>query len=220
VRPFRRVSTGIHRVTIVNVVRCSDADARPAKPVTPRVPPTAGFSEDWFSRHAPVWSELLGHLKGRECQALEVGIFEGRPILPRPRFGGEGRGEGANAPRVDAHDDTCAGGAEHAATDLTDLEARFRANTAAHAAKLVVRKGRSEAMLRELPLGRYDFVSVDGSHEAADVLSDAVLSWPLVKPGGLVCFDDYEWWIDAAPERSPKLAIDSFLATMRGRCSA
>ncbi len=114
--------------------------------------------------------------------------------------------------------DTFAGGTEHAVTDLTDLEARFRANTAAHAAKLVVRKGRSEVMLRELPLGRYDFVSIDGSHDAADVLSDAVLSWPLVKPGGLVCFDDYEWWIDAAPERSPKLAIDAFLATMRGRC--
>ena len=73
-------------------------------------------------------------------------------------------------------------------------------------------------MLRELPLGRYDFVSIDGSHEAADVLSDAVLSWPLVKQGGLVCFDDYEWWIDTAPERSPKLAIDAFIATMRGRC--
>jgi hypothetical protein len=36
------------------------------------------------------------------------------------------------APGVDAHDDTFAGGAEDAATDLTDLEARFRANTAAH----------------------------------------------------------------------------------------
>jgi predicted O-methyltransferase YrrM len=190
----------------------SGADARPAKPVTPRVPPTAGFSEDWFSRHAPVWSELLGHLKGRECHALEVGVFEGRStvwllenILAHP----------ASTLTVV---DTFAGGAEHAATDLTDLEARFRANTAAHAAKLVVRKGRSETKLRELPLGRYDFVSIDGSHEAADVLSDAVLGWPLVKPGGLVCFDDYEWWIDAAPERSPKLAIDAFLATMRGRC--
>ncbi len=63
--------------------------------------------------------------------------------------------------------DTFAGGAEHASRDLTNLEARFRANTEPHRAKLVAKKGPSAAMLRELPLGRYDFVSIDGSHEAA-----------------------------------------------------
>ncbi len=141
---------------------------------------------------------------------MEIGVFEGRRtvwllenILTHPAS-------------TLTYVDTFAGGAEHAATDLTDLEARLRANTEPHRAKLVARKGPSAVTLRELSMGRYDFVSIDGSHEAADVLSDAVLSWPLVKPGGLVCFDDYEWWIDAAPERSPKLAIDAFLATMRG----
>ena len=106
---------------------------------------------------------------------LEVGVFEGRStvwllenILTHP----------ASTITVV---DTFAGGAEHAATDLTDLEERFRANTEPHRAKLVVRKDRSEAMLRELPMGRYDFVSIDGSHEAADVLSDAVFCWPLIE---------------------------------------
>ena len=47
---------------------------------------------------------------------------------------------------------------------------------------------------------------------------DAVLAWPLLKPGGLVCFDDYGWWVDPAPEKSPKLAVDAFLTVMRGRC--
>ena len=190
----------------------ADADVRPPKPAVPRVPPTAGFSEDWFGRHIPVWQELLGPMKDRECHVLEIGVYEGRStvwllenILTHPAS-------------TLTYVDTFAGGAEHSAADLTDLEARFRANTAAQSVKLIARKGRSEVMLRDLPMERYDFVSIDGSHEAADVLSDAVLSWPLVKPGGLVCFDDYEWWIDAAPERSPKLAIDAFLATKRGRC--
>jgi len=53
--------------------------------------------------------------------------------------------------------------------------------------------GRSDAMLRDLPHDHFDYISIDGSHEAADVLSDAVLSWPLLKTGGLICFDDYEW---------------------------
>jgi predicted O-methyltransferase YrrM len=190
----------------------NDAGPAPVPPAGPPVRPTAGFSRDWFDRHAPTWAELLGPLAGRECHALEVGVYEGRStawllanVLTHPA---------ATLTYVD----TFAGGAESAGADLTHLEARFLANTAAHRQKLVARKGRSDEMLRDLPRGRYDFVSIDGSHEAADVLADAVLCWPLLKPGGLVCFDDYEWWIDAAPERSPKLAIDAFLAAMRGRC--
>ncbi len=39
----------------------------------------------------------------------------------------------------------------------------------------------------------YDFVYVDGSHRASDVLTDAVLAWPLLKAGGLLIFDDDGW---------------------------
>jgi predicted O-methyltransferase YrrM len=176
------------------------------------VPATAGATGDWFAAHVPVWAELLGRLAGTECHALGIGVFEGRStvwllerVLTHPA---------ATLTYVD----TLSGTAENAGGDLRGLEGRFLANTAAHRRKLIGRTGRSEDVLRELPRGRYDFVSIDGSHEAADVLADAVLSWPLVKPGGLVCFDDYGWWIDPAPERSPKLAVDAFLAVMRGRC--
>jgi hypothetical protein len=31
----------------------------------------------------------------------------------------------------------------------------------------------------------FDFVYVDGSHEACDVLSDSVLVWPMLKPQGV-----------------------------------
>lgn len=190
-----------------------DADAAtPASPPARGAPaPGPGYAEDWFSRHAASWGRHLGHLKGTECHALEVGVYEGRGsvwllenVLTHPA---------STLTCVD----TFAGGAEHAGTDLGGLEARFRANTAPHGRKVVTIKGRSDEALRGLPAGRYDFASIDGSHEAADVLSDAVLSWPLLRPGGRACFDDYGWWLDPAPERSPKLAIDAFLAVMRGR---
>jgi len=188
-------------------------DMAPVPPVAKSmVLPTAGFSQDWFVRHIPVWQDLLGPLAGQECHVLEIGVYEGQStvwllenVLTHPAS-------------TLTYVDTFAGSAEHAATNLIHLESRFLANTANDRAKLIARKGRSDEQLRDLPRGRYDFVSIDGSHEAADVLSDAVLSWPLLKSGGLMCFDDYEWWIDAAPERSPKLAIDAFLAAMRGRC--
>lgn len=58
----------------------------------------------------------------------------------------------------------------------------------------------------------FDFIYVDGSHAAADVLSDAVLSWPLLKSGGVMCFDDYLWGAGLMPEWDrPQIAIEAFI---------
>jgi predicted O-methyltransferase YrrM len=65
---------------------------------------------------------------------------------------------------------------------------------------------------------RFDLIYIDGSHEAPDVLSGAALSWPLLKPGGLLGFNNYGRHAPA-PERSPALAIDAFLSVMRGQYS-
>jgi hypothetical protein len=75
--------------------------------------------------------------------------------------------------------------------------------------------GESATILRRLPAG-CDLVYVDGSHAAPDVLADAVLSWPLLKTGGIMIFDDYLWGQDPRPEHCPRLAIDGFLSFHRG----
>ena len=41
--------------------------------------------------------------------------------------------------------------------------------------------------------GAFDFIYIDGSHMRVDVLLDAVLAWQLLKPGGIMALDDYEW---------------------------
>ena len=71
-------------------------------------------------------------------------------------------------------------------------------------------------MLKTLP-GEYDLVYIDGSHDAADVLTDAVLAWSLLKPGGILGFDDYGWHVFPEPEKRPGPAVDAFLLTMRKR---
>jgi hypothetical protein len=75
-------------------------------------------------------------------------------------------------------------------------------------------RGRSEEMLVKL-IGqgiRADFIYVDGSHQAADVLSDAVLAWKLLKEGGVLIFDDYLWArYQDRPLLNPKMAIDAFV---------
>jgi predicted O-methyltransferase YrrM len=177
----------------------------------PPLPPGEGFTRDWFSYNVPLWEKLLAPLVGRPVRALEVGVFEGRStvwllenVLTHPDA-------------TLAWVDTFAGGAEHDASEVAGLEAKFRANTAPFAAKLDGHVGRSQDVLRGMSGEQFDLVYIDGSHEAADVLADAVLAWPLVKAGGLVGFDDYEWRAFPEAHRRPGPAIDAFLAAMRGR---
>src|SRR5439155_1145182 len=62
-----------------------------------------------------------------------------------------------------------------------------------------------------------DFVYIDGSHNARDVLIDAINSWQAIKDGGLLIFDDYEWPTDLPETEKPRLAIDSFLEVFAGK---
>jgi len=57
----------------------------------------------------------------------------------------------------------------------------------------------------------FDFIYIDGSHIAKDVLTDACMAWPLLKPKGVMVFDDYLWTPNARDIlHRPKLAIDVF----------
>jgi predicted O-methyltransferase YrrM len=80
-------------------------------------------------------------------------------------------------------------------------------------------KGKSYDILRNTHVfipETADYVYIDGSHLAIDVLSDAVLSWSLLKDGGILVFDDYGWGDHTTDEKQkPKLAIDAFLSAYR-----
>lgn len=173
--------------------------------------PPPEYQRDWFSRHIPLWQAVLEPFRNKEATFLEIGVFEGRStrwlmecvlVHPQSRL---------------HYIDTFEGSPEHTTSDVAGLEDRFLRNLAPFLDKLVGHKGRSAERLRELALGKFDFIHVDGSHTATDVLFDACLSWPLLKAGGLLCFDDYEWPAFADPRQCPKLGIDGFLTTMVGR---
>ncbi|KAG2438664.1 hypothetical protein HXX76_005211 [Chlamydomonas incerta] len=63
-----------------------------------------------------------------------------------------------------------------------------------------------------VPRPGLDLVYIDGSHLRADVITDAVMAWPLLKVGGLLVFDDYAWpqYADN-PVCHPRQAVDAFL---------
>jgi len=56
----------------------------------------------------------------------------------------------------------------------------------------------------------FHFIYIDGSHIAKDVLTDACMAWPLLKPKGIIVFDDYVWGDPRDILHRPKAAIDAF----------
>ena len=173
------------------------------------------FSFDWTSWHFPNWFRLLRSYRGRRSRVLEIGSWEGRSALfflnhlPLSRV---------------VCIDTFEGGKEHRRTAdfqsfLRRVERRFDANTREFGRRVEKIKAPSTKALATLrQQGRaFDVAYIDGSHLAADVQSDATLTWPLMVPGGLVIFDDYLWDNGQGPSEIPKPGIDAFLASIDGQ---
>jgi predicted O-methyltransferase YrrM len=77
--------------------------------------------------------------------------------------------------------------------------------------KVLIKRGYSKDALRTLIGNKYDFIYIDASHTTWDVLQDAVLSFLLLKVGGVLLFDDYLWNVFNDPLLCPKKGIDAFL---------
>lgn len=175
------------------------------------------FTQDWFSNNIPVWDQVIAQVS--PSAFLEVGAFEGRAtayLIERV---------GTERPMEIHCVDTWEGGVEHASSNMTDVERRFDQNVAlataraSHPVDFVKHKGSSARMLPELIAagrgGTFDFVYIDGSHQAPDVLLDAVLAFELLRPGGVMVFDDYLWYLEPDGSQDhynmPKPAIDAFV---------
>ena len=65
----------------------------------------------------------------------------------------------------------------------------------------------SELSEKEYARIKYDFIYIDADHTTVGVLLDAELSWPLLKSGGIMAFDDLTWGADLPPSQSPKAGI-------------
>lgn len=179
------------------------------------------FTNRWFETARPTWDMLIPQLS--PSKILEIGSFEGRSTCYLIDSLGKKKA-------VEIHCiDTWEGGVEHkdggfAATVMSDVEQRFHHNTgiaianSPHRPDLVIHKGNSGTELARLVAdGKsdyFDFIYIDGSHQAPDVLADALLGFRLLRIGGVVVFDDYLWseplpgGVD--PIRCPKVAIDAF----------
>jgi predicted O-methyltransferase YrrM len=109
--------------------------------------------------------------------------------------------------------DTFEGSDEHYEDMKYGLYDRFSENTSEFKDRITVMQGYSDKVLRKMePVEQYDVAYIDGSHYTCDVLADAILTFPLVKSGGLIIFDDYNWPIHEGTLANPKMGINAFVA--------
>lgn len=185
-------------------------------------PSAYDFTADWFSSNERTWSALVKNEK--PARILEIGSFEGRSACWLIENCGSQRA-------LEIHCiDTWGGGIEHQAggampQSMPDVERRFHHNIkvaksrVSNPIEIVMHKGYSHPELAKLiaegKSGYFDLIYIDGSHQAPDVLGDAVLSFPLARTDGVLIFDDYLWYMEPRGQQDsfnmPKPAIDAFV---------
>ena len=97
-----------------------------------------------------------------------------------------------------------------------DANARFDHNTRPFEGRLEKTAGTTWDVLNRLggEGRRFDVIYIDADHRFDTVLLDTVLSWPLLRPGGYLIWDDYLWSAPDWPANlNPKPAVDSWLAS-------
>jgi predicted O-methyltransferase YrrM len=179
------------------------------------------FTTNWFEGTRATWDRFIPQIN--PARILEIGSYEGASACYLIDKIGSQRD-------MEIHCvDTWEGGVEHQSggvyrANMGQVERRFLNNTriasaaASHAVELIVHKGCSDVELSKLlasgKKGFFDFIYIDGSHQAPDVLCDALLSFKLLRRNGVLAFDDYLWRenTDQAsdPLHCPKPAIDAF----------
>src|SRR6266542_5396428 len=168
------------------------------------------FTRNWFDPHIPKWEETLGVLKTTDkINVLEVGVFEGKStvwILDELFHNPESK-----LIAIDAFENTFEN-----ILPTNDNEATFRGNIkkSEKESRVEIIKSNYFDALNKLNYEKrikFDFIHVDGSHRACDVLANTVLSWNLLKKDGIMILDDYEWDYFDEPYNNPRIAIDSFL---------
>jgi len=173
---------------------------------------------DWFSGNIPNFIEIKSMLPNRK-HVLEIGCFEGRSTCWMLQNFLESDGTICCI-------DTFEGSPEHTDMQLAGLFERWQNNVKS----VISEKQTCNVQVNKSYQGvanlikdnvSFDFIYVDGSHTAPDVLADACMCWGLLRVGGIILFDDYQWqWTKHLGELEyPKPGINAFASVYRDQMS-
>ena len=168
---------------------------------------------NWFEYVRPNFEEFLTPLAGKESlRFLQLGVFTGdasvwilENVLTHP-----------SSALVDV--DTWEGSKEaaHDDMDFEDVWKVYLNKTKRFTNLRRLRQTTFEYLTHnsccDCSHSKFDFIYIDADHTTVGVLVDAELSWPLLKSGGIMAFDDYTWGHDSGdPRLAPQVGIDLFL---------
>jgi predicted O-methyltransferase YrrM len=153
------------------------------------------FRHDHVTTRAIVWGTLFKDIRETTSRALEIGSQEGRSAIFWLEFFA-----GAHLTCVDLFRE--------------EYAERFDRNLAGYGARLRKISGNSTkalGILRE-ENAVFDFIYVDGSHRRDDVMIDCLGAWRLLREGGVMLMDDYNWLPGHPDAERVAPAVDAFLA--------
>ena len=154
------------------------------------------FTENVFTSRALLWKKYLSeYINTPNIHALEIGSLQGMSacwLLDNVLT--------------------------HSSAEITCIDPYFTKlfhhNISATNAsnKVITIEAMSQEAVAKLKDNYYDFVYIDGSHLAPDVLTDAISCWRVTKVKGLMIFDDYLRKPPKNRQATPKIAIDAFIS--------
>jgi predicted O-methyltransferase YrrM len=126
--------------------------------------------------------------------------------------------------------DTWEGSVEYNNVNFDNIYNKFLKNIKSNSNykenKVIISRKRSDKFLLEMTNMNqslvcnncllFDIIFIDASHDSRDVIMDSILSWRLLKVGGVLIWDDYIWEKMPKLNERPKMAIDSFLMMFEG----
>ena len=154
-------------------------------------------SENYFLQHHFEWKELLKHIETEEPRtAIEIGSLHG------------GCSVWLLENYLNREND------QLYCIDINQTE--YLKNNLEPYKNATLKLGLSSNVLIDMIKDSKDtpianLVYIDGSHIAKHVMEDAILSWKLLKIGGLMIFDDYGWGLSDTVDNQPKTGVDAFL---------
>jgi len=170
------------------------------------------FTTDWFTdaskfQVAIRFKKFLSKYKGEPCKFLEIGSYEGMSAV-------------WILDNIFTNKDARLWCIDLAKNWTKDAFPKLveNINRSGKRDQVQIIKGSSRDYLTHFQRNDFDFVYIDGDHEAVRVLEDAILAFRITKPGGIIAFDDYLLGIKwpntpgaLACKTLPKKAIDYFL---------
>ena len=171
------------------------------------------FSTEWFTSAISNFEECMKSIKGKHQKFLEIGVFEGRATCWLLKHGLDDDGT------IFCIDHYV--GVEGFIND--ELKSTFENNvlvTKKPTQRVNLYSTKSYDGLAEIiyeKYGDFNFIYIDGAHDARSTLTDICMAWDILDNGGVMLIDDYEWQHAETEQEKPKLAVDCFLEVYKGK---